>query len=131
MIPSRNRTPVVVLATLILITCAIILLSDPFAADSLMPPCLFHALTHFYCPGCGVTRAVHALLHGHLSLALSMNPLAVLAIPLIPVMLWNTARPGTVWMARASDGRAWLALVIAFFILRNMPWPPFLWLAPG
>ena len=28
-------------------------------------PCLFHELTGFYCPGCGGTRAVLALLAGH------------------------------------------------------------------
>ncbi|HET9033505.1 MAG TPA: DUF2752 domain-containing protein [Dokdonella sp.] len=110
---------------------SILMLSDPFAADSILPPCLFHSLTHLYCPGCGVTRALHALLHGEPALALSMNPLAVVAIPVIPLMLWNSARPGTPWIAKISDGRLWLALVTGFFILRNLPWAPFVWLAPG
>jgi len=29
-------------------------------------PCLFHLLTGYYCPGCGGTRAVQALLAGNL-----------------------------------------------------------------
>jgi hypothetical protein len=28
-------------------------------------PCLFHAATGYYCPGCGGTRAVYALFSGH------------------------------------------------------------------
>lgn len=38
-------------------------------------PCLFHALTGFYCPGCGGTRAVKALFHGRLLLCLLYHPL--------------------------------------------------------
>lgn len=30
-----------------------------------LPPCAFHLLTGYYCPGCGGSRAVSALLHGH------------------------------------------------------------------
>ncbi|MDE6887627.1 MAG: DUF2752 domain-containing protein [Eubacterium sp.] len=31
-----------------------------------MPPCLFHRISGYYCPGCGGTRALLALLHGQL-----------------------------------------------------------------
>ena len=30
-------------------------------------PCLFHLVTGAYCPGCGGTRALLALLHGRLA----------------------------------------------------------------
>ena len=122
------------LATLSMLVTAIgviLFCADPFAADSLLPPCLFHAVAGLYCPGCGVTRALHALLHGDVVLALAMNPLAIVAIPAVPVMLWNASRPGTAWMATVSDARLWLPLVVAFSVLRNLPWEPFVWLAPG
>ncbi len=44
------------------------------------PPCPFHTLTGWYCPGCGNTRSVRALLNGDLLLSLRYNaaPLLVL-----------------------------------------------------
>lgn len=33
---------------------------------ALLPPCLFHQISGYDCPGCGGTRAVRALLRGHL-----------------------------------------------------------------
>lgn len=38
-------------------------------------PCLFHTLTGFYCPGCGGTRALAALLHGNLAESLHYHPI--------------------------------------------------------
>lgn len=37
-------------------------------------PCLFHALTGLYCPGCGGTRAIKALLKGHPVISLMYHP---------------------------------------------------------
>lgn len=37
-------------------------------------PCAFHAATGYYCPGCGGTRAVYALLHGHLFRSVLYHP---------------------------------------------------------
>ncbi|MDO5407764.1 MAG: DUF2752 domain-containing protein [Eubacteriales bacterium] len=40
-------------------------------------PCLFHALTGLYCPGCGGTRAVKYLLQGKLLASLQYHPLVL------------------------------------------------------
>lgn len=37
-------------------------------------PCLFHLMTGYYCPGCGGTRAVRALLAGDLFSSLWYHP---------------------------------------------------------
>jgi Protein of unknown function (DUF2752) len=65
---------------------------DP-ARSGVYPPCLFHLLTGWYCPGCGSARALHQLLHGHLGTALSLNPAAVLVVPLL----------GGAWVVKARD----------------------------
>lgn len=50
------------------------------------PRCAWHDLTGLRCPGCGLTRATHHLLHGEVWLALQSNPLA----PLVPLMFGAT-----------------------------------------
>ena len=50
------------------------------STHSFYPVCLFHALTGLNCPGCGATRALYALLHGNMRLALKDNALFVLAL---------------------------------------------------
>ena len=46
---------------------------EKFAADYIFH-CVFFDVTGFYCPGCGGTRSLTALLHGHFLLALHENP---------------------------------------------------------
>lgn len=123
--------PFFVLTAVALAVICILTVFDPFSPSSGLPPCFFHALTHLYCPGCGTTRAVHALLHGNPGLAVRMNPLAVVALALLPLMVWNTMYPDRAWFVRVSDARIWLPLVVAFAVFRNLPWEPFVWLAPG
>ena len=45
----------------------------------LFPPdgCVLHNLTGYYCPGCGGTRAIHALLHGHIVRYFFYHPIVV------------------------------------------------------
>lgn len=43
----------------------------------LWPPCLFHVLTGYYCPGCGGTRAFLSLLHGKLLDSLKYHPVVL------------------------------------------------------
>jgi Protein of unknown function (DUF2752) len=47
------------------------------------PRCPFYATTHWLCPGCGSTRALHALLHADLQAALHYNFLFTLLAPFV------------------------------------------------
>ena len=108
---------------------------DPSAAGSFFPPCMFHAITGWYCPGCGLTRMLHALAHFDVPRAFSMNPLAMLAMPALAAM----AAHGYGWRPRALAPLMrvllapyfWLVLLPTYWIARNLPWFPFTLLAPG
>jgi len=90
------------------------------------PVCLFHKLTGLNCPGCGATRACHALLHGDLTTALRDNALFVL-LPVagllrggwLAVARWRREPSG----ALVPGNWAWVLLFIAlvFSVLRNLP----------
>ena len=108
---------------------------DPTAPGSPFPPCMFYAATGWHCPGCGLTRCLHALAHGDLPQAFAMNPLLLVFIVLAPVFVawhagWRPAvlRPVARWMSTATF---WLTLLAVYGIARNLPWAPFRWLAPG
>lgn len=92
--------------------------------SSWLPQCPLHAWTGLYCPGCGSTRALHQLLHGHLLAALRFNGMTILALPFLAVLMISGRWP----QMRA----AWLVVivVIAFGIVRNVPWYPFTMLSP-
>ena len=100
------------------------------------PACQFHALTGLHCPGCGMTRATYELLHGHLLVALHLNALFVLALPVTGGVL--AARAFAQHQGRALPSglqRPWvlwalLGVVILFGIARNIPIYPFTLLAP-
>ena len=54
------------------------LLPDRFRLYSFPPDgCVLHNLTGYYCPGCGGTRAIHALLHGHIVRSFFYHPIVV------------------------------------------------------
>jgi len=96
-------------------------------------PCALHAITGLHCPGCGLTRMLHALVHGDVARAWSMNPLAMIALPLLAIMLvqWWLARPllPASFNRLAHDGRVWIVALVVFGVLRNLP--AFAWMAPG
>ena len=104
----------------------VLALFDPVLAP-FFPTCPFHALTGLHCPGCGSTRALHALFTGHPIQAAGFNLLAVLAVPVVLFVLIR--RPSTDKL-RQRWILAILAVVILFGILRNIPSYPFSLLAP-
>ena len=99
----------------------------------LFPPCLFYELTHLHCPGCGATRAAHALLQLDIVRAIRMNALFVLlALPILFTLALESVLGRLFFSARAHKalGYGFLAATLAFTVLRNMPHYPFTLLAP-
>lgn len=48
-----------------------------YTLNEIVLPCLFHLKTGYYCPGCGGTRSVYYLTHGHLLKAAFYHPFVV------------------------------------------------------
>lgn len=117
---------------------AVYLRSQGPSAGALLPGCPIHQLTGLSCPGCGMTRAAHAVLHGRFADAFSLNPLGALAMPVFLGMI-AFCLPGWLCGGRAHPfprlgPRFWwgaLGVVVAYGILRNIPLWPFTWLAPA
>lgn len=104
--------------------------------DALAPTCFFRQWTGLLCPGCGITRAMRALAAGDVLAAFDFNPLGVAALPLVMYeMVVATSRAfGGPRMRSAFDGVrvpvVAAAVVIAYFVVRNIPFWPFIVLRP-
>jgi hypothetical protein len=121
--------PAAALLASALIAAAVLFCFDPSSHD-FYPTCLFHKATGLYCPGCGSLRALHQLLHGHVSAAFRFNPLLIV---MLPVSLWfvclsfrrmirNQPPPGSfsvkwIWI--------FVGIGVLFTIWRNLPGSPF------
>jgi hypothetical protein len=108
---------------------------DP-AQHTFYPRCIWHSLTGFVCPGCGSLRALHQLLHGRPVTAFHLNPLLVLALPLVFCLLARQIFGGGAGKlaAIAFTRPPWpwflLGVVVLFGVARNLPFAPFACLSP-
>jgi hypothetical protein len=107
------------------VVAATVFLFDP-ATHHFFPTCQFHRLTGLNCPGCGMTRALYALLHGDLPTALRDNAFFILTLVALAMRgVWL----GLKQLRRRPTGEffplkfLWLVLVVAlvFTVLRNLP----------
>jgi hypothetical protein len=124
------------IASAVLTGGTVVLYLFPPVPASIYPPCPFFYITGLYCPGCGSTRCLHALVHGNLYQAAAYNILLLTAIPFLlyrgAIFLWYVGRE------KPPAGRrlpAWaiyvlFGVLVVFWIARNIPYPPFNWLAP-
>ncbi|WP_108823317.1 DUF2752 domain-containing protein [Dysgonomonas sp. Marseille-P4361] len=100
--------------------------------------CSFKALTGLECPGCGGQRSVHFLLHGEVLEALRYNAFFVIALPFLAyfyvmfilVYVLKQEKYLKSFVFTSWFGFGLLIVVVLFFILRNIPVSPFLYLAP-
>lgn len=132
---KRGRLIALGVGLVVVAGCLTFLFVDP-ATSPIFPPCPFYWLTGLYCPGCGSGRALHALLHGDVLVALDLNPLMVLSLPLLGyaavsqlcVYLSGKSLP------RIFVGRFWgwfvVCLVLVYWVVRNISIYPFTVLTP-
>ena len=129
----RALAPVLAVGAVVLLATGYLAAVDPHEPGH-YPTCPTLALSGFFCAGCGALRAVHSLTRLDVAGAWGMNPLLVLALP---VLVWAWVA----WGRRAWTGRsrgaplpaplvwALFAVVIGYSVLRNVPaLAP--WLAP-
>lgn len=112
---------------LVAIVLATVFAVDPSsAAARLMPKCSFHAITGWQCPGCGFTRGLHALLHGHPLDALRFNYFFIISIPLaiaVAFTSWSDSQLALRLKPIVQSRVVILTYVVLFFvwwIIRNI-----------
>jgi hypothetical protein len=124
------------LITLIIIVASAVLFRYNPASSGLYPPSPFRLLTGLYCPGCGTLRALHQMLNGHLITAFGLNPLMVISLPFLVGSYLNYGAEAltgkSFWQIFIPAKLIWflLQVVIAYWVVRNIPFHPFTWLAP-
>lgn len=98
------------------------------AEGGIYPRCPLHAVTGWWCPGCGLTRATYHLVTGNVRAALGSNlflPIVIVAAVTGWWTWWRRSRslPAPRWPGRIP-GAVWAGLAItfvAFGVLRNLP----------
>jgi hypothetical protein len=112
---------------LVVIAVATMLLCVPPAGSSLYLRCPIYASFGIECPGCGGTRALAALLRGHVGEALRFNALVTIAAPFAAIYATICyrrflRREGSLW-PRVPGAAIYgsMAVAVVFTILRNLP----------
>ena len=112
------------------LTARIVLLGLAYAlfiqCTGLGIPCVFRLVTGYRCPGCGMTHAAMALIHGQPKIAFRENPLSLSVVPLL-LLYWAYRAEVYIRTAR-TDFRKWeivflgvlWVVVLLFWLLRNL-----------
>jgi len=109
---------------------AAVLYGFPPERYNFYPQCPVFRYLHVYCPGCGATRALAALLHARIAEALHYNALAVLLAPVLlayfAIAYWKARRDEVfIWPRVPAMGlTALLVMSAAFGVLRNFMGSP-------
>jgi hypothetical protein len=117
---STSKASAKILLLPVLAAAAAILLLFPPTRYSFYPQCPIYQFLGILCPGCGTTRALAALLHGHILDALRLNPLTTIMVPL--AIFWILFSPRPLKLLQLSPATLWLmfSFVAAFTLVRNL-----------
>jgi hypothetical protein len=133
---SARLFAVMVLATTFVALLYLRLFNPSTPGEGFYPACPFHTMTGLNCPGCGITRGLHQLTHGHVLTALNYNALMVLFVPLLGYILVSQALVAVrgkglpMFFTKPVYVRALFWTLMTFWILRNIPVYPLTLLSP-
>lgn len=123
---GSKKIKLLAIATSVVIVAVVVWAFDP--AESLwMPKCLVHAVTGLQCPGCGITRAAHAFLHGNFAEAWAYNRFLIISLPYLLAVGLVSYIPA--FYRRDSIRRivlgmplaiTYIILFLLWFIIRNL-----------
>jgi hypothetical protein len=127
----------ILISTVVLSAALLYFFVDARQGD-FFPKCPFHVITGLFCPGCGSQRALSSLLHADFLQAASFNILLILSLPFLIyaaiVAIVNAFSKDKLKQPIFYSPlfvKTVLAVVVVFFIARNIPLYPFTLLAPG
>ena len=87
-----------------------------------VPPCMFHRVTGYYCPGCGGTRAFILFFRGELFLSLCYHPavltLAVCYLHFIILYLYRRSRHNKVTYRKEIPVQIYAYVFIGIVLLQ-------------
>jgi hypothetical protein len=134
---SNKQINITFLWFLLTYSCSILYRFNPASSSGIYPPSLVREWGGFYCPGCGTFRALHQFLHGNLYAAFALNPLLTVCLPYI--IYWFVAVSLKIYsninlpivVFRERNLKLLVLTIVVYGIMRNIPFAPFSWLAPG
>ena len=138
-----ERTPMSPLRLAILIGVPLVIIGGATALfflnpseHSFFPKCALYVATGYSCPGCGSTRALFHLTHGNVLEAFRLNPglIGLIALGLTDYVRYVLAvvrgNPFQTLFGRLKLLGLLLGVMLVYGIVRNLPWSPFINLAP-
>ncbi|OBK43867.1 DUF2752 domain-containing protein [Mycobacterium kubicae] len=123
--------PPLLVAAASTLMCAAIWVGDPTTPNGPLPTCPTKALLGIDCPGCGSLRMLYSLLHGNVLAAARFNALGLAALALLiwAYLAWTygrlVGRRIRSWQHNRWAAAVTLSLVAVWFVVRNIPMPPF------
>ena len=112
-----KRKEATILGLIVIALSVYVYFKDPFNGPIL--PCIFNKITGFYCPGCGMTRAVNSCFKFNFYQALRFNALLFI----MPIMLGIYYFVSYMEKPKIAKVILIIMLIIAigYGVLRNLP----------